>query len=295
MNRQTRNGNTPRTDDATKALAYARVSSKEQDKEGFSIPAQQKQLHGYAQTNRLTIVQEYIDVETAKHTGRTNFDEMVRYLRTHRNIRMVLVEKTDRLYRNLKDWVTLDELDIEIHLVKEGVVLSRDSKSSEKFVHDIKVLMAKNYIDNLSEEARKGQLEKAEQGIWPSKAPLGYRNVTGPDGKKIIEPDAEFAGTVTHLFGWYATGTLSLKEAAAKAKAAGLVHPRTGGPMPTSNIHAILRNRLYTGDFDWNGRRYVGRHQPLVSRELWERVQGVLKAGMRARSAAPNESLHSRG
>src|SRR5436190_23409951 len=75
----------------------------------------------------------------------------------------LLVEKTDRLYRNLKDWVLLDELNIEIHLVKEGVVLAQDSKSSEKFFHGIKVLMAKNYIDNLSEEARKGQQEKAEQ------------------------------------------------------------------------------------------------------------------------------------
>ena len=80
----------------------------------------------------------------------------------------MLVEKTDRLYRNLKDWVTLDELDIEMHFPKEGVVLSRESRSSEKFMHGIKVLMAKNYIDNLSEEARKGMLEKAEQGIWPS-------------------------------------------------------------------------------------------------------------------------------
>ena len=43
--------------------------------------------------------------------------------------------------------------------------------------------MAKNYIDNLSEEARKGQQEKAEQGIWPTKAPLGYLNVQGADGK----------------------------------------------------------------------------------------------------------------
>jgi Recombinase zinc beta ribbon domain/Recombinase len=40
-----------------------------------------------------------------------------------------------------------------------------------------------------------------------------------------------------------------------------------------SNLHADLRNRLYAGDFDWNGRRYDGRPQPLVSRELWERVQ----------------------
>jgi DNA invertase Pin-like site-specific DNA recombinase len=59
---------------------------------------------------------------------------MVGYLKSHPSVRVVLVEKTDRLYRNLKDWVTLDELDIEIHLVKEGIVLSRDSRSSEKFV-----------------------------------------------------------------------------------------------------------------------------------------------------------------
>jgi site-specific DNA recombinase len=261
---------------AIRVVAYARVSSKEQEKEGFSIPAQQKLLQGYAQAKRFSIVREYVDIETAKHTGRANFEEMVRYLKKQTNIRTVLVEKTDRLYRNLKDWVTLDELDIEIHLVKEGVVLSRDSKSSEKFVHGIKVLMAKNYIDNLSEEARKGQQEKAEQGIWPTKAPLGYRNVTGVDGKKIIVPDPVVAPVITHLFGWYASGTLSLKQAAVEAHSAGLVHKRTGGPMPVSNIHAILRNRLYSGDFDWNGRRCKGRHEPLVTRELWERVQGIL-------------------
>ena len=137
-----------------RAVAYARVSSKEQEKEGFSIPAQQKLVRAYAETKRIRIVQDYVDIETAKHTGRINFGEMVRYLKKHSDVRVVLVEKTDRLYRNLKDWVTLDELDIEIHLIKEGIVLSRDSKSSEKFVHGIKVLMAKNYIDNLSEEAR---------------------------------------------------------------------------------------------------------------------------------------------
>jgi site-specific DNA recombinase len=87
---------------------------------------------------------------------------MLRFLKTHPTVRIILVEKTDRLYRNLKDWVRLDEYDVEIHLVKEGTVLSRDSRSSEKFMHGIKVLMAKNYIDVLSEEVRKGMLEKAE-------------------------------------------------------------------------------------------------------------------------------------
>lgn len=150
---------------SNKAISYARVSSKEQDKEGFSIAAQQKLIRSYARERQFVIAKEFIDVETAKTTGRASFTEMLQYIKKHPAIRTILIEKTDRLYRNLKDWVTLDEFDIEIHLVKEGITLSRDSRSSEKFVHGIKVLMAKNYIDNLSEEARKGQQEKADQGI----------------------------------------------------------------------------------------------------------------------------------
>jgi DNA invertase Pin-like site-specific DNA recombinase len=258
------------------AVIYARVSSKEQDKEGFSIPAQLKLLKEYAAAQGFRVTREYVDIETAKETGRAAFGEMVAYLRARRSGRVLLVEKTDRLYRNLKDWVTVDELGVEIHFAKEGVVLSRESRSSEKFMHGIKVLMAKNYIDNLSEEARKGMQEKAEQGIWPTVAPLGYRNVVGPDGKKIIEPDPEAAPIIVRLFEWYACGSLSLREAAKKVRDAGLVHRKSGAPVPMSTIQGILRNRLYSGELEWNGRLYVGKHQPLVSPELWEQVQAVL-------------------
>jgi DNA invertase Pin-like site-specific DNA recombinase len=258
------------------AVVYARVSSKEQEKEGFSIPAQLKLLKEYASAQGFTVLQEYVDVETAKQTGRAAFGEMVAYLKRNPKVRIMLVEKTDRLYRNLKDWVTVDELGVEIHFPKEGVVLSRDSRSSEKFMHGIKVLMAKNYIDNLAEEARKGMQEKAEQGIWPTKTPLGYRNITASDGKKIIATDPAIAPLITRLFETYASGTLSLKEVARTARTWGLRYPRTGAPVPVSTVHTILRNRLYSGEFDWNGRRFTGRHEAIVSPELWERVQDVL-------------------
>jgi site-specific DNA recombinase len=267
----------PGADPAPKrAVIYARVSSKEQEKEGFSIPAQLKLLKEYAAANGFAVAQEYVDVETAKQTGRAAFGEMVAYLKAHPSVRVMLVEKTDRLYRNLKDWVTVDELDVEMHFPKEGVVLSRESRSSEKFMHGIKVLMAKNYIDNLSEEARKGMQEKAEQGIWPTKTPLGYRNITGPDGKKIIAADPALSPIVGQLFEWYARGDISLKEAASKAHAAGLLYPKSGAKLPVSTIHTILRNRLYTGWFEWNGKLIQGKHEALVPVELWERVQGVL-------------------
>ena len=232
------------------AVVYARVSSKEQEKEGFSIQAQLKLLKEYAAVQGFVVAQEFVDVETAKQTGRTAFGEMVAYLRAHPAVRVMLVEKTNRLYRNLKDWVTVDELNVEVHFPKEGVVLSRESRSSEKFMHGIKVLMAKNYIDNLSEETRKGMVEKAEQGLWPSYAPLGYRNVTGPNGKKMIEPDPDFAPLIVRLFEWYATGTVSLKDLAQRARTEGLSFRKSGDRVPRSSVHAILRKRLYMGEFD---------------------------------------------
>jgi site-specific DNA recombinase len=85
---------------------------------------------------------------------------MVSYLKQHPACRILLVEKTDRLYRNFKDYLTIDELGVDIHLVKENVILTEDSRSSEKFMHGTKVLMAKNYIDNLGEEVRRDSTPK---------------------------------------------------------------------------------------------------------------------------------------
>ncbi len=258
------------------AVLYARVSSKEQEKEGFSIPAQLRLLREYASVRGLNVIRESVDVETAKQAGRTGFGEMLKFIRKRRSCRTVLVEKTDRLYRNLKDWVSIDELNVEIHFVTENLVLSADSRSSEKFIHGIKVLMAKNYIDNLSEETRKGQREKAEQGIWPSFAPLGYRNVVRSDGKKAIQPDPEVAPIISRLFEWYATGNYSLRELTQMARRAGLTFRKSKQLVPKSTVHQVLRRRIYTGHFDWDGKTYAGVHTSLVSRQLWEQVQAVL-------------------
>lgn len=142
-------------------------------------------------------------------------------------------------------------------------------------MHGIKVLMAKNYIDNLSEETKKGLLEKAEESIYPSFAPLGYINITDQRGKKNIAPDAERMAFIILIFEWCATGKYSLKEITKKAYDEGL-RSRGGGQVSKSNIHKMLRKRVYTGDFDWDGKTYSGTHQPLISKELFEKVQRVL-------------------
>ena len=78
----------------------------------------------------------------------------------------------------------------------------------------------------------------------------------------------------------YSDGTrlanIHCKTLARKAHDVGLIYRKSGAKVPLSTVHSILRNRLYSGWFEWNGKLYEGRHEPLVSVELWERVQGVL-------------------
>lgn len=283
--RTARSGRSPASKAAAAALApslkqavlYARVSSREQEREGFSIPAQQAILKKYAADNGFAILEEFIDVETAKKTGRVAFTRLLQMLKKKAGkAPVVLVEKTDRLYRNLKDWVALDEMKVDIHFVKEGIVLSDESRSSEKFIHGIKVLMAKNYVDNLSEEVRKGLREKAEQGIWPGPAPFGYINVARGDGKRIIEVDPVRGPFAKRMFDLYVTGRYSINDLVKEANKAGMVSWKTKRPLHVSAIHLMLKNPLYKGEYKWLGTWIQGSHQRIVSPEMWARAQDIM-------------------
>ena len=191
------------------------------------MPAQLNLLHGYALERGFVIDREFLDVETAKHTGRPGFEEMLAYLAAQDSCNVILVEKTDRLYRNLRDYVSLDDFKPEIHFVKENFIFSENSHSGERFLHGIKVLMAKDYIDNLSEETSKGMLEKARQGTWPSAAPAGYVNVQVSDRRRLaLEPDR--APIIAEMFRRYATGEHGLATLADRALERGYRGPRGG-------------------------------------------------------------------
>lgn len=258
------------------AVIYFRVSTPDQEKEGFSLPAQLKLLRNYGYSCGLRIVEEFVDTESAGRSGRTAFGRMVKFMQKNPSVKHFLVEKTDRFYRNLKDYLLIDNLRCTIHLVKENQVLSAESGSSEKFLHGIKVLMAKQYIENLSEEVRKGMTEKAEQGFWPSRAPLGYLNTMLPSGKKGIVQDENRSKLVGQLFERYATGNFSLKQLTQWAALAGLTFRGSGDPINKATIQGILHHLIYTGDFEFDGKPYKGNHEPIISRELWDKVQSVL-------------------
>ena len=138
-------------------------------------------------------------------------------------------------------------------------------------------------LDNLSEESRKGLMEKARQGIWPSWAPVGYRNVVRADGKRVIDVDPELGPIVSRVFEAYASGGYSVVQVAALASDWGLRYRKSRKPVPPGKVHAMLRTRLYMGEFEWKGRCYPGIHPPLVSRDAWDRVQDILSGRARPR------------
>ena len=251
------------------AVMYTRVSSKDQEREGYSIPAQQLLLREYAAKQGLEIVREFVDVETAKVAGRKAFGEMVSFLRRHRDCRVVLAEKTDRLYRNFKDYVVLEDLDIEIHLPKEGHIISKESRSHDRLIHGIKVVLSRNYIENLSEEVRKGMRQKAAEGIYPTRPPLGYRN---NKLEHTIEINPETAPIVERIFELFAKGDISLIELRKR------IRLETGKAYAKGYLHKILKNPFYIGLYQWGETTYKGTHSLFVDPGTFQRVQEIFAA-----------------
>ena len=152
-------------------------------------------------------MREFIEVESAKAAGRKQFAEMVAFFKRNRSCRVLLVEKTDRLYRNYRDALTVEDLDIEVRFVKENETLSKNARSQVKFMHDIRLAMARNYSENLREEVKKGMSEKASQGTYPGRPPFGYRNNRVA---RTIEIHPEKSEIAKRIFEMYASGRYSL-------------------------------------------------------------------------------------
>ena len=263
-----------------KALMYARVSSKEQEETGYSLPSQEKLLLDYAQKHGFEVVKQFAISESASgQKQREVFTAMLGYASKHK-IDLIICEKVDRLTRNLKDAVSVNEWiaqdpNRQIHFVKENCVLSKDSKSNDKFIWNIKVSVAQYYIDNLSEETRKGLKEKVSQGWLPHQPRIGYKSAD-LDGRKIQVIDEEKAPYIRKAFELFATGEYSLKRLSDHLYADGLRGNR-GKQVHKSKISDILTDPIYLGKFRWKGEVYQGKQEPFISQELFDRAESVLR------------------
>lgn len=273
------------------AVLYCRVSSKEQEETGYSLPSQEKFLRQYASNKNLNIKKIFSISESASSgKQRKIFDKMLAYVSKH-NINHIICEKVDRLTRNLSDAVLIDDWrklksNRNVHIVKNSMVLNDGSKSQEILMWELNVVLSKNYIDNLSEEVKKGQKEKLEQGYWPSHPPIGYMS-KGEKGHKYHVPNPETAPFITKMFELYSSGNYSLSKLSSILYEEGL-RSQKGKKVVKSRLSDYLSNPFYYGDMKWNGELYKGKHIPLISKSTFDKVQNIMKS-----KTTPKYSKHS--
>ena len=262
------------------AVLYCRVSSKEQEEAGYSLPAQQKFLNEYAERSSLRVSSVFSISESANgKVKRKIFDEMMRYVTKHR-ISNLIVETTDRLTRNFSDVPVLDRWVLEdsnhrIHLAKEGCMLDKYSKSHEWFMWRVKVATAEYYVRLLSENVKKGQKERVSQGWLPTKPKLGYSTV-GEAGHTIHAIDPKVSPYMVNMFERYATGNYSLARLDIELYRAGL-RTESGRRVSVARIHRMLQDPFYYGKIRWSGGIHDGRHEPLISKNIFDKIGRVLK------------------
>ena len=254
-------------------FAYIRVSTARQGELGVSLEQQRDAIVGYAQRNRMELAQWFEERETAARAGRPVFGQMIRLLKSGK-ARGVLIHKIDRSARNLKDWADLGEIidrGVEVHFANEGLDLnSRGGRLSA----DIQAVVASDFIRNLKEETKKGFYGRLKQGILPMPAPLGYRNIGSGKPK---EPDPKTAPLVRHLFEMYSTGTANFHGLLQEAERVGL-RGRSGRQITKNGLTTLLNNSFYMGliQIKISGQSFIGVHEPLISKALFQRVQDVL-------------------
>ena len=259
-----------------KAVSYCRVSSKEQEETGYSLPSQEKLLIEYAERKELKVVKVFAVAESASGSKKRKiFSEMMDYMEK-KDISILLCEKVDRLTRNFKeavvadDWVKEDEKR-QIHFVKQNLVVHRFAKSDEKFRWDIEIVLAKKYISNLSEEVKKGQKEKISQGWLPSRPPLGYKTV-GEKRHTTHIIDQKKAPFIRKMFELYSTGNYSLLALVDVMYKDGLRN-NAGKKVGKSIMHNHLKNPFYCGKIKWNNEVYPGKQEAIIDEDLFSIVQ----------------------
>jgi site-specific DNA recombinase len=258
------------------AVNLARVSSKRQEDEGYSLPAQKRLLNNYADGKNFKVLKTFEIAETAsKAQQRKIFQDAMKFIEDN-SVKNLIVEKVDRHVRNLHDavethdWLMADK-ERRVHFVKDGLIMHQNSRSQEWLNWGIRVVIAKNYIDNLREEAMKGWTEKLAQGWLPASPPPGYKTISH-EGKRIHVPDPATKGTIEDLFKLFLDPSHSVATITQEMYLRG-IRTRAGRPYAKSKAHKMLTNPFYIGINHFDGKDYPGKQETFISKELFNRVQ----------------------
>lgn len=240
----------------------------------MSLQEQKDAIIRYAATHGFEIIEWFEERQTAAKQGRPVFTEMLRRLKRG-NAAGVIIHKIDRSARNLRDWAAIGELidrNIAVHFAGEAVDLrSRGGRLSA----DILAVVSADYVRNLREETMKGIRGRLKQGIYPFGAPIGYLN--RGKGGKLKEIDPVKGPLVRTAFELYATGNYTLHALRDELDRRGLRNAK-GGRLSITGVSTLLNNPFYVGVIRFHRHEtYLGKHAPLISHALFDRVQRVLR------------------
>ena len=258
---------------AKKFFIYARKSTDSEDRQIRSIDDQIAELKEFATKENLTIAKILIEKQTTKEPGRPIFNEMLASVEKGK-AHGILAWHPDRLARNSVDGGKI------IYLVDTGKIKSLkfpcfwfENTPQGKFMLQIAFGQSKYYIDNLSENIKRGIRQKLKNGIWPQMAPLGYLN---DKNTKNIVVDKKKARLVKKTFELYATGKYPLRELRKIINGLSLIGKKQKG-LSVSNYQYFLKNPIYYGVIRYKNELYEGKHEPIISKKLFDRVQKVMK------------------
>ncbi len=265
-----------------KYFLYARKSTDVEDKQVLSIEAQIAELRKYARDNGLQIVDTIIEKRTAKIPGRPKFGSMLKRIEAG-EASGIVAWHPDRLARNSVDGGQIVYLLDQTHLQSlKFPTFWFENTSQGKFMLSIAFGQSKYYVDNLSENTKRGLRQKVRRGEMPGLAPLGYINDVRT---RTIVIDKRRAPLVVSAFELYSKGNKGLQEIA-DYFADNSIKTSGGLPLKKDQIKYMLTNPFYYGHFRYAGEVYEGKHAPIMSKKLFDTVQSVLEQRGHTRKGA---------
>lgn len=272
-----------------KAIIFARVSTARQEKEGLSLKEiQVPAAVEYAEKHNLKVIKTFAIGETGgQYKSRIEFNKMIDYAQSHEEVTDIISLRVDRITRNFHDAVAIDDLRLKygkrIHFTVDNLVLDANSSSNDLLQWDVKVMVARNYLEGVREYGNTTKQTKLERGELPWNAPFGYKN-TGSAGHKTVVIKEPEASIVKEIFEEYATDTYSCETLAAEMN---MRYGGIGKSFVKKQINEILRQTFYIGKiYDKKNNKYYQHIYPtLVDEKTFEECAEILDG---------NSSTHKR-
>jgi site-specific DNA recombinase len=257
---------------------YCRKSTDVEDKQVLSIEAQLNELRALAQREGVNILETFIEKKSAKIPGRPLFNGMMNRIEKG-EASGIVCWKLDRLARNPVDdgkikWFLQTKV---IHKIITPERIYRPEDNT--LISAVEFGMANQFILDLSTNTKRGMREKVRRGEYPSLAPVGYIN---DSRTKTIVINRKKAHTIKQAYELYAQNNSRLEDISKFLAEQDFIGKR-GKPLARDQVSAILSNPFYYGHFRYTGEVYEGRHEPIITKQLWDKVQDVLKGRSRTR------------